>query len=83
MAMEVPCVASKLSNNAIGAPHPVSIRESETPEDFAAQVTELLLNPEMAKTIARSAGIFVREHYSWQQKNNQLVKLILNENTHP
>jgi glycosyltransferase involved in cell wall biosynthesis len=77
MAMEVPCVVSKLSNNAIGAPNPETIRECETPEEFAAQVKELLLNPETAHNIAQSASNFVREQYSWQQKNEQLANLIL------
>lgn len=76
MAMEVPCVISRLSNRAVGAPHPQTVREGETAEEIAEQTISLLKDPEAANALARSASLFVKEHYSWEKQTERLIKLI-------
>lgn len=75
MAMKKPCIVSKISNNAIKAPHPQAILEAETAEEFAAGILDLLDNEIKAKQIGEAGYRYVTEHFSWPAQTKLLSGL--------
>jgi polysaccharide biosynthesis protein PslH len=76
MSMNVPCITSELANNALGAKPGEEIIIGNSPEEYAAQIINLLANPEKAKKIAGNAGNFVKTKYNWDTVNQKLETLI-------
>jgi glycosyltransferase involved in cell wall biosynthesis len=77
MAMNLPCITSKLANDALGAKHKDSILVGNSSDEFAGYIAELLLQPEYAHSIALRGQTFVREKYSWDETGKALNDLIL------
>lgn len=75
MAMKVPCIVSKLANNAIGAKNKIEIIEADKPGDFADSVIELLSDEKKASELANNAIQFIRQNYSWEKQNDLFKQL--------
>lgn len=76
MAMALPCITSKLANNALGAVPGDQILIGKQPEEYAAHVMHLLNNPDTAAQLANQGREFVVSHYSWSQSTRQLSELM-------
>lgn len=76
MAMELPCVTSELVNNAIKAPVGTTILISETPQQYASQILELLEDKNKAAEIGRAGREFVLNAYDWATSTAKLAALM-------
>lgn len=76
MAMKIPCIVSKTSNNAIKAPNNIAIIEAEGPEEFAKAMIVLLNDEARAKEIGTEGYNFVKENFCWRKQNTLLSELI-------
>lgn len=76
MAMQIPCVTTPLSNNALQARPGKEIMVAETEEQFAAAIIKLISHPELAVSIADDAWKFVRDYYAWEPICERLANLI-------
>jgi glycosyltransferase involved in cell wall biosynthesis len=76
MAMKLPCITTKLANNALGATDEENILLAEESDEFADKIIRLLTQNEVANQIINNAKSFVQENYSWKKQNNLLISLI-------
>lgn len=76
MAMSLPCITSKLANNALGAAAGKHILIGKQSEDYAHHVLYLLNNPDQAIALAKSGREFVINRYSWSRSTQQLAELM-------
>lgn len=79
MAMGVPCITTKVVNNAIGAGQDEEIVLAETPEEFAIAIQKLLSDPELYMKISTNAKIFVKQNFDWKQ-NGMILSSIFAQN---
>jgi spore maturation protein CgeB len=49
---------------------------ASTPEEFIAKANQLIAQPELAKSIGKSALQIIQKHYSWQSQLQPLVNLL-------
>lgn len=77
MAMGIPCVTSKLANNALSATPNKHLLIGKTPEQYAEHICFLLKNSSQSEQMATNAVEFVKNNYSWQQSTQQLEQLML------
>jgi len=80
MAMGIPCVTSKLANNALSATPSKHLLIGKTPEQYTEHISFLLKNPAQSEQMAVDAVEFVKSNYSWQQSTRQLEQLMLKSN---
>lgn len=78
MAMKLPCITSKLANNALGAEHHVNILIGEHPNEYANHVLSLIENKELYKKISENGYYFVTQNFTWEGSTKILEKLITN-----
>ena len=78
MAMQIPCVISRLANNAIGAPISC-VCIADDPAEYAAHIIRLLNNPAETQQMTNDAYQFVKQHFDWQ-KNIEHVNVLLQKN---
>ena len=76
MAMKLPCVTSRLANNALGAEHNKSALIGETPNEYAQHIASLLDNEDLYNLISEQGYLFVKENYTWEGTTKILEKLI-------
>jgi len=76
MAMNVPCIVSSLSNNAIKAPNGEAIIEAITAAEFSEEILRLLNDEVQAQEIADKGFSFVKEHYSWETQHGLFMNLL-------
>ncbi len=76
MSTGVPCITTKMVNNAIGAVNGESILIAETAADFANQAIKLRMNQQLAKSIALQAKEKILSKYHWEQHVNQLSEIL-------
>ncbi len=72
MAMKIPCITSKLANNALGGTHNKNILIGETPSDYAYYINELLLNKDKIEEISNNGHDYILNNFSWK---NSVAKL--------
>ena len=75
MAMQIPCITSTLSNNALKAEHNNQIMVADTPEQYAQYIIELLEDEKKAKKIAMNGYRFVINNFNWESTTTQLNQL--------
>lgn len=80
MAMGIPCVTSKLANNALNAIPNKHLLIGKTPEQYKDHIIFLLQNSINSEQMAADAVEFVKNNYSWQQSTRQLEQLMLPSN---
>ena len=76
MAMNIPCISSKLASEAIGAVHENNILIGNTAEDYVELITRLISNPGLSQKLSKNALEFVKTNYSWNENGKTLLKLI-------
>jgi sugar transferase (PEP-CTERM/EpsH1 system associated) len=79
MAMGIPCITTKVVNNAIGAMPDEEIVLAETPEEFAFAIQKLLANTTLYFKISTNAKIFVKQNFDWKQ-NGMILSSIFAQN---
>jgi len=75
MACATPVVSSSIGNAGIKAVHAENILIGDTPEEFAAQIIELLHEPEKARSIGVSGRKFVEDNFGWESTRVKLLDL--------
>ena len=76
MSMEIPCITTPLTNQALGAVHGKDILIAQTAIEFADQIEFLLKNPNHAAEIGKKGRIFVEQHYCWKKTSEKLEKIM-------
>ncbi len=79
MSMEIPCITTPLTNQALKAIHGKDILIAETANSFADQIEFLLKNPAKASEIGKKGRIFVQEKFSWNEAGLKLEKVMQSE----
>jgi len=67
MAMEKAIVSTSIGAEGLPVEDGRDINLADTPESFAAVVTDLLLNPELARSIGQHAADTVRTRFGWSR----------------
>lgn len=80
MAMKLPCVISRLANNAIGAEEEKCVLVAETPQEYAQQIKRLLDDEDLRLRIAENAYTFVKEKFDWDRNCERILKLMQQPN---
>lgn len=75
MAMKIPCVISRLANNAIGAPENC-VLVANHPQEYASQILDLLNDPSKANRMAENAYDFVKLNFDWEKNIAGIKQLI-------
>ena len=75
MSMEIPCITSKLANNALKAEDNKEILIGETPDDYARHVLRLMNDSQERKRIGLAGKQHVVNNYHWKSvvANMELV----------
>lgn len=76
MSMQVPCVTTKLVNNALSAENGVNILLADNDQDIANEIIRLLENDSLAISVGAQGRSFVSENYNWKATTDQLLALI-------
>lgn len=76
MAMKLPCITSKLANDALFATDGIEILIGESPEDYANLIISLLENPLKAKEVGEAGCKFVHANYDWENATQKLEDII-------
>lgn len=76
MAMQLPCITSKLANNALGAENNINILIGENPVDYANHVLSLLENKELYKNISQNGFNYVKMNFTWEGSTKILEDLM-------
>jgi len=80
MAMKIPCITTTLANNALKANPRETVIIADQIEDTVESVKELLVNKDLASTIANQAYEFVKGQFSWSRSVEKLEELFLETN---
>ena len=80
MAMELPCISSKLAAEAIGSTHEQNILIGNTKEEYVKHINTLLNDVNQCNLLSKNAFEFVSHHYNWNTNGKPLINLINSEN---
>ncbi|MDP4291273.1 MAG: glycosyltransferase [Bacteroidota bacterium] len=80
MAMNLPCITSKLANEALVANPGEEVLVAENPTDYARHILTLLNDPGKARQISENGFRFVKSHYDWEAATALLAGLLENTN---
>lgn len=75
MAMELPCITSKLANQALGAKENEEILIGLTAQEYANHIIKLLKDESYAAILAEKGHVFVKKAYSWENSTALLEEL--------
>ena len=81
MAMELPCVTSRLANKSLKAVNGKELLVGEQAEDYIAHILNVLSSEQEQKKLGNAGRIFVKEHFSWNQSVAKLEALMEAQNT--
>ena len=76
MAMQIPCITSKLASDAIGGINEKNILIGNTASEYVELIINLLNDTQLSETLTQNALSFVKENYSWERNGQALLKLI-------
>jgi len=76
MSIEIPCITTPLTNQALGATHGQDILIAKTANEFANHIQFLLNNPAQAEEIGKKGRTFVEQHFCWENAGIKLEKII-------
>ncbi|MDG1516678.1 MAG: glycosyltransferase [Flavobacteriales bacterium] len=74
MSMELPCITSKLANNALGAKRESEILIGETPQEYVELIKRLINNEDLRNNLTKNAKLFVEQNYNWNSISKFLIK---------
>ena len=77
MAMQLPCITTPLANSSLGAEKGTQILVSETANDLANDILQLLENQDSANTIAQNGFNYVTTNFSWEHNNKNILEPLL------
>ncbi len=66
MSMQLPCITSKLANNALGAKHNENILLGNKPEEYSKHIITLLNKKDVYEKISSNGHIFVKKNFDWE-----------------
>jgi glycosyltransferase involved in cell wall biosynthesis len=75
MAMELPCVTTRLANDALGANPGRDILIGESAADIAGHIIRLLSDQDSARILANNGHQYVHRHFSWEGATLKLLDL--------
>ncbi|MEN8958093.1 MAG: glycosyltransferase, partial [Flavobacteriales bacterium] len=73
MAMKMPCVTSKLANNALKATPGKEILIGNSKEDYAALIINLIENEEKSQELGQNGQTYVRQNFNWESSTKMLI----------
>lgn len=73
MAMNMPCVTSKLANNALNATPDIEILIGNSKEEYAALIIQLLNENDNSKVLAKKGQTYVRNNFNWESSTKKLL----------
>ncbi|MFC2111043.1 glycosyltransferase [Bacteroidota bacterium] len=76
MAMKLPCITSKLANDALCATDGIEILIGNSPEEYANHIINLLDDSKKASEIADAGCKFVHNNYDWEKATQKLETII-------
>lgn len=76
MAMNLPCITSKLANNALQATPNEEILIGQSPQEYADLIIELLKNEHRAQEIAKKGKLYVTQTFSWEESSKKLYHVM-------
>lgn len=79
MAMGLPCITTKVVNNAIGAEPNDEILLAETAEEFSSQINNILSNATLYQQLSNRSATFVQQNFDWNQ-NSKVLSSIFAQN---
>jgi len=74
MAMNMPCVTSKLANNALNASPNKQILIGNSKEEYAQLIIDLLENETLKNEISENGKKFVSSTFDWETSTNSLAE---------
>ncbi len=77
MAMEVPCVTSKLANNALNATPNKEILIGNSKEEYAQLIINLIENKSMSNELGKAGQDYVCQNFNWASSVRKL-KITMN-----
>lgn len=78
MSMQIPCITTSLSNNALHAGLNKEILIGNTADELADCICNLLKDSDLYDNLATNAFAFIKENYSWKSNIDKLNNLIIN-----
>ena len=81
MSMAMPCITTKLANNALAAEPGKSILIGNTPAEFADHINKLLQNKALQIEIGNAGREYVLKNFSWQKSTDDLEAILLGQNS--
>lgn len=76
MAMQIPCITSTLSNNALKAASGFEILIADEPELYAQHIFTILEDSDKARTLTLNAYNFILKNYNWEIITGKLDNII-------
>lgn len=67
MALGIPCITTKIVNNAIGAVHKEEILIADTKEEFLQMIQLLEEDQKLYDKISINSKSFVKQNFDWNQ----------------
>ncbi|MBT4519735.1 MAG: glycosyltransferase [Halieaceae bacterium] len=80
MAMNLPCITSKLANRALNAEEGSEILVGNNDKEYAEHIYTLLENEQIRIQIAKKGRKFVTDHFEWSTSNQILLNILNNSN---
>jgi polysaccharide biosynthesis protein PslH len=81
MAMQLPCVTTTLANNALKATPQKDILLANNANEYSQHILELLNNPSLYKSVSENGYQFVKNNYSWEAQNENLLHIFEKKRT--
>lgn len=75
MAMRLPCITSKLANNALRAKNGLEILECEQDDEYVSAIIKLMTDQNFSASIANNAYHFVINNYNWKSSVGELENI--------
>lgn len=72
MALGIPCVTTKLANNALKALDNKEIKMAQTAEEFVSCIDQLL-NSSLGETLKENSISFIKNNFDWANCTNELI----------
>ncbi len=73
MAMKMPCVTSKLANNALNATPNEEILIGNSKEEYAELIIQLINNSKLSEDLGQRGQIYVRNNFNWESSTKKLL----------
>lgn len=75
MAMEIPCVTSKLANNALNAAPNKDVLIGYNAKEYAHHIINLLKDKDLADSLAKNGHALIKQNFSWEGATKPLLEV--------